>query len=321
MKAAVVRTLGEPPRYEEFEDPVAGEGEALVRVSAAAITNIARARAAGTHYSRHEVLPAVPGIDGVGRTEDGTRVYLAAPRAPFGTMAEYAPALRARLAPVPDALDDITAAALPNPGVSAWLALSHRARLREGETVLVLGATGVTGRLAVQSAKLQGAGRVVAAGRDPASLARLAELGADATVRIDDPTTDLADALAEATGDAGVDVVIDYLWGAPTEAFVRSVIRGDLSPADGAVRLVQVGEMAGAEIRLPAAALRSSGLEIIGLGTGTLPDPKVLGTAFERVIAAASSGDLSIDTEAVPLSDVTEAWDRNGRGTRLVLVP
>ncbi|MQA78648.1 MAG: zinc-binding dehydrogenase [Streptosporangiales bacterium] len=321
MRAAVIHTTGEPPRYGEFDDPVAGEGEALVRVSAAAITNIARARAAGTHYSRHEVLPAVPGIDGVGRTEDGTRVYFGGPREPFGTMAEYAPAPRAWLAPVPDVLDDVTAAALPNPGVSAWLSLSHRARLREGESVLVLGATGVTGRLAVQSAKLQGARRVVAAGRDEASLARLAGLGADTTVRIGDPATDLADALVEAAGEDGFDVVIDYLWGAPTEAFVRSVIRGDLSATRGRIRLVQVGEMAGTEIRLPAAALRSSGLEIVGIGTGSMPEPQVMSAAFERVLAAATAGELSIDTEAVPLSGVAEAWGRDGRGTRLVLVP
>lgn len=321
MKAAVLHAPGGTPRYDEFADPVAGEGEALVRVSAAAITNIARARAAGTHYSRHETLPAVPGIDGVGHTEDGVRVYFGGPREPFGAMAEYAPALRARLAPVPDALDDVTAAALPNPGVSAWLSLSHRARLREGESVLVLGATGVTGRLAVQSAKLQGARRVVAAGRDEASLARVAELGADATVRIGDPETDFADTLTEVAGETGFDVVVDYLWGAPTEAFVRSLVRGDLAAGHGRVRLIQVGEMAGAEIRLPAAALRSSGLEIVGLGTGSLPEPQEMRAAFERVLAAATAGELTIDTEAVALGDVAGAWGRDVRGTRLVLVP
>src|SRR5690606_864427 len=184
-------------------------------------------------------------------------------RAPYGAMADLAPAPSAWLMPVPDALDDVTAAALPNPGVSAWLSLAHGAELRPGETVLVLGATGVTGRLAVQAAKLQGAGRVVAAGRDPKSLARLAELGADATVKLDDPGTDLVEAFAAEAGD-GYDVVVDYLWGAPAEAAIRSVGRGDLERAAKRTRYLQVGEMAGGTISLPAGVLRSSRLEIKG---------------------------------------------------------
>lgn len=330
MKAAVIETLGQPPRYADFPAPEPGDGEALVRVTAAAITNIARMRAAGTHYSSHRQLPAVAGVDGVGRLEDGSRVYFGGPREPYGTMAATSVGSREWFAPVPDGVDDITAAALPNPGVSAWLSLAWWAGLQPGQSVLVLGATGVTGRLAVQSAKLQGAGRVVAAGRNPTSLARVAELGADATIQLDDPDgpdepddpdADLSKSFASAAGESGFDAVIDYLWGVPTEALIGSLARGDLSPAAGRTRLVQVGEMAGPTISLPAGALRSSGLEIVGMGTGVLPTPEVMREAFDRVFQGAASGELTIDTDTVPLSEVAEAWGRDGAGTRLVLVP
>lgn len=320
MKAAVLHTIGEPPRYGEFADPEAADGEALVRVRAAAITNIARVRAAGTHYSGHGALPALAGIDGVGVTDDGRRVYFGGPREPFGTMAELCPAPARYLAPVPDDVDDVTAAAVLNPGVSAWLSLSFRGGLRAGEHVLVLGATGVTGRLAVQAAKLQGAGRVVAAGRNPASLERLRELGADETIRLE-PGVDPAEAFAAAAAGHGFDVVIDYLWGAPAEALIRSVTRGDLESAGGRTRLVQVGEMAGPAISLPAAALRSSGLEIVGNGTGAMPPAEIMREAFRRVLGGAVAGELVVDAEAVPLADVESVWTKDGRGARFVLVP
>lgn len=274
-------------------------------------------RVAGSHYSGHGALPAVAGIDGVGLREDGSRVFVGGLREPYGTMAERAAVPPAVLMPVPDGLDDPTAAALPNPGVSAWLALSHRAALQPGESVLVLGATGVTGRLAVQAAKLLGAGRVVAAGRNEESLARVAELGADATIKVDDPGADLSDVFASAAGDSGFQVVLDYLWGPPTEALVDALTRHDLSAAGSVTRLVQVGEMAGADIRLPAAAQRSSGLQIAGMGTGTLPSRAALKDAF----AAALGGDLVIDTETAPLRDVSQVWGNDLRGRRMVLIP
>ncbi|WP_152365957.1 quinone oxidoreductase family protein [Microlunatus speluncae] len=317
MKAAVITALGLPPAYQDFPEPVLAEGETLVRVAAAAITNIARMRVAGTHYSGHDALPAVAGLDGVGHTDDGTRVYFGAPREPYGSMAELVAAPARFLAPVPNELDTVTAAALPNAGVSAWLSLAHTGGLTEGQDVLIMGATGVTGRLAVQCAKLQGARRVVAVGRNQTSLDRLAELGADATVRLDDEN-DLAEQLAAVAGD-GFDLVIDYLWGAPAEALITSLSRGDLGSAKKRTRLVQVGEMAGSRISLPAGALRSSGLEIVGNGTGNLPAPEVLRASFAQVLAAAVRGDLVIDVEAIPLSDVTAAWHRNPQGTRLVL--
>ncbi|KAA0023901.1 quinone oxidoreductase family protein [Antrihabitans cavernicola] len=315
MDAAIVHTLGQPPRFGTFEDPIPGDGEALVDVRAAAITNIAKMRAAGTHYSAHTELPAIPGIDGVGRLDDGRRVFVGGARAPYGSMAQRAVVDTRRLIEVPDGMDDVTAAALLNPGVSAWTSLAWSADLQPGQRVLILGATGVTGKLAIQAAKLLGAGEVVAAGRNPEGLARATELGADSVIRLDAP--DLPGAFGDAAGENGFDVVIDYLWGVPTEALLTALTRSDLSPAGGKTRLVQVGEMAGATIALPGAVLRSTKLEIVGHGTGTVRGPQEMADAFARVLG----GGFEIDTETVPLSDVESAWSRNANGVRLVLVP
>ena len=246
MKAAVLHTYGEAPRYEDFPEPRAREDEQVVEVTAAALTNLARGRAAGVHYSSHGELPAVVGVDGVGVLADGRRVFFTGPREPFGSMAERSLASR-RIFAVPDGLDDLTAAAVLNPGVSAWLSLAHRAELRPGERVLIAGATGVTGKLAVQAARLLGAGEIVAVGRNRESLRRVAELGAHVTLALDD---DPGAVFAEAFGDKGFDVVIDYLWGPPTEALLGVLSRTDLRAAARRTRLVHVGSMAGPSIAL-----------------------------------------------------------------------
>jgi len=316
MKAAVIHSYGTVPTFDDFAQPTPGEGEQVVEVSAAAISNLARSRAAGTHYSSHGELPAVAGVDGVGTLADGRRVYFGAAREPFGTMAQRSLA-GAQMFGVPDALDDVTVAALMNPGVSAWIALAHRAELKPGERVLIVGATGVTGKLAVQAAKLQGASAVVAAGRNAESLRRLAALGADATISLDG---DLREKFAEAVGDEGFDVIIDYLWGAPTEALLEALSRHDLIAASRRTRLVHVGAMAGPTITLPGNLLRSTDLVVLGSGTGSMRSADLAG-AVQRVLTSAAAGELTIDTMAVPLSDVEAVWNCDGQGTRIVLVP
>nr|HEV7954630.1 zinc-binding alcohol dehydrogenase family protein [Candidatus Acidoferrales bacterium] len=220
MKAAVLHKLGEAPRFAEFADPVAGAEETLVRVRAASLKNVERQQAAGTHYASPRELPVVCGMDGVGNLEDGTRVFFGGARKPFGAMAEVTVAPRAFCFPLPDTLDDLTAAALPNPGVSAWLTLTHGAKFAAGETALILGATGVTGQLAVQIAKLLGAKRVVGAGRNERALAKLRTIGADETIQLDQPDDTLKKEFANVAGDDGFDLIIDYLWGHPTEVLL-----------------------------------------------------------------------------------------------------
>src|SRR5438093_8691499 len=192
MKAAILRALGKPPRFEEFPDPKPSQGEVIVHVKAASLKNIDKMLASGSHYDSHRQLPVVCGKDGVGVLDDGTRVFCGGSRPPYGTMAERSVVSRTWCLPIPDGVDDVTAAALPNPALSSWLPLVWRAQLKPGETVLILGATGVAGKLAVQIAKHLGAGRVVAAGRSKQVLERLPDLGADAIVTLDQPDREVA---------------------------------------------------------------------------------------------------------------------------------
>jgi NADPH:quinone reductase-like Zn-dependent oxidoreductase len=320
MKAAVIHRFGQPPRFESFPDPTPGADEVLVEVRAAGLHPVVKALASGSHYGSGDHLPLVPGIDGVGRLEDGRRVYVGNPLPPYGTMAEQTVVPRSMCIPLPEELDDAAWAGLLNPGMSAWLALTWRARLAPGETVLVLGATGVAGQLAVQLAKQLGAGRVIAAGRDQQVLATLADLGADATVSLDVTDQDLPAVLAAAVAEDAADVVIDYLWGRPTEALIAAISRSGLTHAAPRVRLVEVGDSAGPTITPPAQVLRSSGLELSGGGAGTTPLEAIM-AALPQFIDRAASGELRVGVQQVPLAEVETAWQHGQRGRRLVLVP
>ncbi len=320
MDAAVLHALGETPRFEQFPEPTAGADEAIVHVRAAALKPVDKQMSSGSHYASPRELPVVCGADGVGNLDDGTRVFFGGPRRPYGAMAERTVVPRAFCFPVPEGLDDDTAAALPNPGLSAWLSLTQRAKLARGETVLILGATGVTGKLAVQIAKLLGAGRVIAAGRNEKVLSTLPGLGADATIRLDKPGQDLKEAFTREAGDAGFHVIIDYLWGRPTEALLAAITREEFAAVTSETRLVQVGESAGPSISLPAAVLRSTPLTI--LGTAGIPSREILVDALQQVMARAARGELRVDTERVPLADIEDAWQRQDQhGRRLVVVP
>jgi NADPH:quinone reductase-like Zn-dependent oxidoreductase len=318
VNAAVLHALGKLPRFEQFPEPVWAEGEVVVRVCAAALKPVDKQMAAGTHYASFRELPVVCGLDGVGHLDDGSRVFFAGPRRPYGAMAERTVVRRAQCFAVPDSLSDDIAAALPNPGVSAWLTLKERAKLAPGETVLILGATGVTGKLAVQFAKILGAGRVIAAGRNEKVLNSLLELGADATIQPDMSGEELTKVFAREASDNGFQVVIDYLWGPPTEALLAALTRNEFAAIGRETRLVQVGESAGAAISLPAAVLRSAPLTI--MGTAGVPAPEILMDALQQVLAYGASGKLRIDTELVPLIDIESAWQREGR-SRLVVIP
>jgi NADPH:quinone reductase-like Zn-dependent oxidoreductase len=318
VNAAVLHALGKPPRFERFADPVPAEGEVVVKVCAAALKPVDKQMAAGTHYASFRELPAVCGLDGVGYLDDESRVFFGGPRCPHGAMAQRTVVRRAQCFAVPDGLSDEVAAALCNPGVSAWLTLKERAKLAPGETVLILGATGVTGKLAVQIAKILGAGRVTAAGRNAKVLNSLLELGADRTIQLDKTGEELSNVFAGEAGEKGFQVVIDYLWGHPTEALLAALTRKEFAPAGSETRLVQVGESAGAAISLPAAVLRSVPVTI--MGTAGMPAPEILMDALQQVLAYGASGKLRIDTERVPLADIEAAWQRETR-SRLVIIP
>jgi len=319
IHAAVLHTLGKPPRYEQFPEPVADADEVIVHVRAASLKPVDKQLASGSHYASPRELPVICGTDGVGHLSDGQRVFFGGARPPYGAMTQRTVVPRAFTFPIPELVDDETAAALPNPGVSAWLSLAHRAKLAPGEHVLILGATGVTGKLATQIAKLLGAGRVVAAGRNQEALSTLRKHGADATIRLDMPAQDLTDAFVQQAGESGFQVVIDYVWGSPVEAFLAALMRKEFAVIKSETRFVQVGESAGATISLPAAVLRSTALTI--LGTAGIPPRNILEDALQKVMAHAASRELQIDTERIPLADIENVWTRNQGRSRLVIIP
>ena len=321
MRAAVQHTIGTVPRSEEFPEPVIDDkdGEVIVHVHAASLKPVDKQLASGSHYASRGEFPRVCGTDGVGHLDDGRRVFFGGPRPPHGAMAQRTVVPRAFTFPLPENVDDETAAALPNPGISAWLSLAYRAKLVRGENVLVLGATGVTGKLAVKIARLLGAARVVAAGRNPQALNSLRDLGADATISLTLPATGLSEAFVREAGQSGFQVVIDYVWGKPAEAFLAAITRREFAGIQSEIRFVQVGESAAPTVTLPAAVLRSTALTI--LGTAGIPARDVLVEAFQRVMAHAAKGDLQIDTERVPLADIENAWQREQPGRRLVIIP
>jgi len=313
MKAAVVNVLGQVPRYQAFPEPAAGEGEAVVHVRAAGLHPIVKALASGAHYIGGGEVPMVPGVDGVGTLDDGSRVFFTFVRKPWGSMCERTVCPRSKCLPIPDALDDRLAAALPNPGMSAWLSLKERARLAVGETVLVLGATGVAGQLALQAARQLGAGRIIGAGRN---VGAISAHDVDSIVSLNQPDDAIREAFTQEAS-RGIDVVIDYLWGRPTELFLEALAKGLRTSATRSTRLVEVGESAGKTINLPGATLRSVDLRLMGSGFGSVPLDQVFG-AIPNLLLMAAAGALKIDIEAVPLCDVEAAWSRVEKGRRIV---
>jgi NADPH:quinone reductase-like Zn-dependent oxidoreductase len=314
MKAAIVLGAGQTPVYGDFGEPHPSANETRVTVTAAAISQVVKSRASGSHYSSSGAFPFVVGIDGVGRRDDGTRVYFVLPQAPYGSMAERTVVPSPLCLALPDNLDDVTAAAIANPGMSSWAAYTERARLKAGETVLVNGATGTAGRLAVQIAKHLGARKVIATGRNADALNSVAALGADVTIPLGEGEAALEDRLKEQFA-AGVDVVIDYLWGKSAERLLIAAAKA--GPDAVPIRFVQVGSASGSDITLPSAVLRSSAIELMGSGIGSIPLHRLVRCVGELLQATAPGG-FKIATTAVLLSDVEQAWANDDSTRRIV---
>jgi NADPH:quinone reductase-like Zn-dependent oxidoreductase len=320
MHAAVVSSFGSSPRYASFADPVAGADEVLVQVEAAGLHPVVKVLADGTHYASTGTLPFIPGVDGVGRLEDGSRVYFGVVRSPFGSFAERTVTRRALCLPVPTRLESATAAALANPGMSSWVALQARARFVPGERVLILGATGAAGQLAVQVAKRQGARRVVAAGRNAEALATLQTLGADAVISLKQTREALQSAFRAELLEHGADVVLDYVWGGPAESLLAAIAEKGVSRAAPRIRFVQVGSSAGPSISLAAATLRSSGVELLGSGFGSASMQELFAMLAEFFAGAAEDG-FAMKLQVAPLARLEELWGAEESGTRLVFEP
>ena len=315
MKAAIVHGPNQVPVYGEFEEPRPREGGSVIHVSASALSNATRQRAAGTHYSMTGGFPLVPGIDGVGRDANGRRLGFLLPDAPFGGMAEQTLVADGLCLPVPDDVGDVLAAAVINPGQSPIGALRVRADLQDGETVLINGATGTTGQVAVQIARYLGAGRVIVTGRDADALARLRELGADDTIDLTVEAREVNERLVEHFAGGRVDVVLDYLSSGPTEIVLAAAARGHKGAEP--IRYVIAGSSAGPSTTVPTSVLGSTSVVVMGSGIGAVRLPDIIRSA-SQALQIVSAAHLHIDVDEVPLSDVEPAWTADHGRNRVV---
>ena len=277
-----------------------------------------RTDAAGKHYTSTGALPMIPGIDGVGRLADGSRIYFVADDDAPGPMAEKVVVDLRRTVQLPASSNVERIAAAMNPAMSSWVALRRRVPIAAGQSVLILGATGNAGMMAVQVAKRLGAGRVVGAGRDANRLEAATRAGADDIVQLTEDADATSSALAKAA--AEVDIVIDYLWGKPAEHAMMALLtaRSDRSRA---LDWIQIGAMAGPTLELPSVALRSANLRIQGNGQGAVSTAGYL-AELPALIDEINAGALDVIARAVPLRDVESAWtDPEGSGERTVIVP
>ena len=306
MRAAFVSELGQPPSPGELPEPSAGDGEVVLEVLAAPLNPVDVAVSTGAFYGGHPDLPYVPGTEAVGRVRGSGEVVWAFGAgfglARNGGMAELAVMPEERLVPVPEGADPALAGALGIAGIAGWLPLAVRAPVRAGETVLVLGATGTVGQVAVQAAKLLGAGRVVAAGRNEERLARARELGADATVRLD---RDVREELREALGGGELSLIFDAVWGEPLVAA--------LDVAAPSARIVHLGQSAGPEATLASGTVRGKQLDLLGYSNFAVP-VDVLRREYNRLVRHAVAGEIRVDVESLPLDEVAEAWRRQAAG-------
>jgi NADPH:quinone reductase-like Zn-dependent oxidoreductase len=316
MRAAVVRSFEHPPRYESFAlPPASGEDDVVIDVTATALHPRVRSGASGSHYADERVLPRVPGIDGVGRLADGSRVYFVVHDTPFGTMADQVVADRRRCVPLPDGVDDAVVAAGMNPAMSSWIALRLRVPIAAGQSIFVLGATGNAGRMAVQVSKRLGAGRVIGAGRNKE---RLANLEADEVVSLAGDPDSVAAAIGRAASD--VDVVLDYLWGQPAEAAMVAMLSARARRSHP-IHWIQIGSVAGPTMALPSVALRSTNLRVLGSGQGSVPVEDIV-AELPRLIEELAKGRLTVSPLRVPLADVEATWKAKvPEGQRVVFVP
>jgi len=319
MRAAVVHSFDHPPRYEEHDEPQpTGPDQALVDVLAAGLHPRVRSGASGGHYTSTGTLPMIPGVDGVGRLPDGRPVYFVAPDDVWGSMAERALVDLRRIVPLPEGVDALKIAAAMNPTMSSWVALRRRVAIQAGQSVLILGATGNAGTMAVQVAKRLGAKRVVGAGRNPERLAALPAVGADEVVVLTEDSKDTADRLAAAA--AEVDIVIDFLWGEPAASAMMSLLRGR-ADRSRAMEWIQLGSVAGPTIELASVVLRSANLRIQGSGQGAVSTQAYI-AELAALVEEIEAGTVSVNVRPVPLAHVEAIWQSpEPAGQRTVLIP
>jgi NADPH:quinone reductase-like Zn-dependent oxidoreductase len=284
------------------------------------VKNLDKARASGKHYGSHTDLPVVVGVDGVGVLSDGRRVYA---HGITGMIAQYALIPADDLVVVPESVTDEVAAALPNAVIGAALALQYRAGMQPGKTVLINGATGVTGMMAVQLARIMGAHRIIATGRNAGLLQKTVALGAHETISLLDSDDDVRSRIKALHAECHIDIVIDYVWGHPAELVLQALKAVGLHHFSKTTRFVTVGGMAGDAAQVSSALLRSTAVEICGSGFGSLPQEAFAAMnrhMLPEMMQWAADGKLVIDTDVFPLANVQDAWQRNDNNGRRVVI-
>lgn len=322
MKAAVVFQKGEAPKYtSDFVEPtVQNENELLISVKASAVKNLDKMQASGNHYStQNDVFTAkVVGGDGVGVLADGTRVYGIGIT---GMIAEKAIVQKDFIVQLPNNLDDVIAAALPNAVMGSALALRFRAGLQKGETVLINGATGVTGKIAVQLAKHYGAKKVVVTGRNKDSLQELLSLGADEIISLEQDNETFILQLQNLHKQNPIEIVIDYLWGKSAEMILLAL--KDNGGFSSRTRYITVGGMMSDSITLSSSILRSTDIQISGSGLGTWKPEEMkllVNEILPEVFQLAADRKLRIETISISLIDVENAWEMNIEGGKRLVI-
>jgi len=311
LKAAVITSFDHPPRYIDIGEPVPEiPGEMLVEVLAAGLHRLTRGRASGAHYSSGGMPPLIAGVDGVGRDTAGKLRYFVQRPDMHGTMADKTVIELRRSIELPGDCDPVTVAAAMNPAMAAWLALRCRVPFQPGQKVLIVGATGSSGSMAVQIARHLGAAQVIATGRDERKLATLPGLGASHIVPLGDSR------LAELACD--VDVVLDFVWGDTAVGIMEALLR-QRADRDVPLTWIHVGSMAGDVAALPGALLRGANFQVVGSGHGAVADRAILGE-LPALVRKIADGTLHIDAQATPLRDVEEAWTAHS-SARIVFTP
>lgn len=310
-----MRQIGTAPELGEVSDPAPSDGLDLLETAAAAVNPIDIAVSAGRYFGGHPEVPYVPGAEAVVRDGQGRLLYVYGEGLGVrrdGAFAERVLHPADAAIPVPDGVDPVLATSIGTAGLAGWMPLAWRARVRDTDRVLVLGATGAVGNVAVQTARLLRAARVVAVGRDEQALRRATERGADAVVSLDEP--DLAAAFREACGGDGPTLVHDALWGPPAAAAVKAAAAG--------ARIVNLGQSASPEATLASGDVRGKQLELLGYTNFAVPRD-VLAAEYRALCGHASAGEIQVDTETLPLDGVAEAWERQASSphVKLVLVP
>lgn len=304
MNAAVLADYGQVPTLGQLPVPQPAAGQLRIRMEAASIKQLDKLKASGKHYTRYPAFPVAVGVDGVGRTEDGRRVYA---MGVTGMLAEYALVDEQDCVSVPESLPASLAAVLPNALLGSDAALVERAHIQPGQVVLINGATGVSGRMAVQAARIRGAGRIIATGRNASSLQQLHALGADQCISLLDEPARILEQLTQVQQHSPVNIVLDYLWGQPMQILLQTFARHCPEP----VSIITIGQMAGANIELASGTLRSQPINLMGSGLGSISKPQLRQynqKHLTAMLARAAAGELVADYQEFTLADISQAW-------------